>query len=394
MLPPSVAELCLRIEPDATRPRYFTERDVPWVAALLAEYRAFEGERRSLLRERLREPLAVSAPFGKLRALNHLLEELAHDRVRAALPPARARWLVFSAAAALEAPRAEVLQRVAAAESIEPSALEAALFADLASERRVAPLPGDMAARDYVGLANRALVAALLARAVEIRIRVAAEAVAQVTRAARRRGLICGPEPMRSEGLSKTPSDAASLYVSGPLALFSHSQVYSRALASLVPALGAGASFELEAACRFARAPNAPHLRICAEDPIRTVAAEHAVADPLLTDFASDLRELSSGWMLEDSSATFSPEGERAAADVEIFHAAHPERRWPLFILRFWTQRSLEAAIAAAGAGLVCADAAGACDGSELPRASKALFFRKRLDARMVLARLTQQGQP
>jgi hypothetical protein len=46
LLPPSVAELCLRVEADATRPRYFTERDLPWVTALLEADRAFEGERR------------------------------------------------------------------------------------------------------------------------------------------------------------------------------------------------------------------------------------------------------------------------------------------------------------------------------------------------------------
>lgn len=392
MLPPSVAELCLRIEAEATRPRYFTERDLPWVAALLEAYRAFEGERRLLLRERLREPLQARAPFAKLRVLNHLLEELAQDRVRAALAPARARWLVFSAAAAAPASRAEVLSRVAASEGIDSSAIEAALFADLESERRVAPLPSGMVAQDCLGLGNRALVAALLMRAVEIRIRVGEEAMPRIARAAWRNGLICAKQPLGAETASSAPTahEPSCLYVSGPLALFRHSQVYARSLAALFPALVGCSSFELEAECRFARAAGAPPLRVSSSDPVALAGPEQAVTEPLLARFVTEFREFSSGWAIEEASATCAGEG-AVVPDFEMFHEAQPERRWFLFIVRRWTQRSLATALAGARDGLVCADAAGACDAAELPVASAALFFRKRPDARKVLAWLAEQ---
>ena len=392
MLPPSVAELCLRVEAEATRPRYFTERDLPWIAALLEAYRAFEGERRLLLRERLREPLQARAPFAKLRVLNHLLEELAQDRVRAALAPARARWLVFSAAAAAPASRAEVLGRVAASEGIDSRALEAALFADLESERRVAPLPSGMVARDCVGLGNGALVAALLTRAVEIRIRVGAEAMPRLARAAWRNGLICSKQPLGADTASRDPCphEPFSLYVSGPLALFRHSQVYARSLAALFPALVGCSSFELEAECRFARTPGAPPLRVSSSDPVEPGGPEQAVAERLLARFVSEFREFSSGWAIDEASAISAREG-AAVPDFEMFHEAQPERRWLLFVVRRWTQRSLAAALAGAREGLVYADAAGACDATEPSVALGVLFFRKRPDARKVLAWLAEQ---
>ncbi|HET9932250.1 MAG TPA: DUF790 family protein [Polyangiaceae bacterium] len=396
MLPPKVAELCLRVDAHGVRPRYFTERDLPWIAALLGEYRAFEGQRRSRLRERLREPLSVRAPFGKLRALNHLLEHLARDPVRAVLAPAEARWLVFGSAAQRPAPRAEVLARVAAAQNVDAASLEAALFADLDSERRVAPLPSAFEPRDCLPMANRALVAALLARAVEVRVRVAEDGAARLARAATRLGLICTARPMHPERASdEGKRSEPRLYVSGPLTLFRHSHAYARALAALVSSL-VGSFFELDAECRFGRRPTS--LRIEASDPLgESELVTEARCTPF-DRFVADFHELSLEWKLE-ATCMPSTEGALALQDFVLFERERPERRWLLQILPFWTARSLAAALARATAenGLLCVDGTGACDGTPAPTseqsASRVLLYRKRLDARKVLAWLSAQAR-
>lgn len=403
MLPPTVAELCLRVEAGGSTPRYLTERDLPWVSALLEVYRAFHGERRALLRERLREPLPVRAPYAKLRVLEHLLEELAHDRVRAALPPVEARWLVFRTATQFPGAREEIFDRAAAIANVGREALEAALFADLASERRVGGLPETLSPAECIFLANRALVSALLSRAVEVCVSTGHEAArAGVARRAQRLGLICSRAASFSN-LVEAPTGAPALYISGPLALFRHTQVYARALAALVPALLGSGPFELQAACRFDRAGDAAALRVGSSDPLG-VAGAQLEADLLLTRVIAEFRALDAEWEIEESRTTWSSGATLISPELELFEKARPGRRVQVHILRFWTQRSLESALVLAEqhGGLIWADAGGSCDEGDCSttcsaddaelRLRRGLFFRKRPDARRLLTWLRERS--
>jgi predicted nuclease of restriction endonuclease-like RecB superfamily len=125
-------------------PHYLTERDHPWLRAVLDEHARFVGKRRSALQERMREPLPLPAPKAKLRFVAGLLERLGEDRTAVPVPPREARDLTFRAAKARPFVRDHVLARIAGELHVSPAELEIALFADLKSERLVAELPSDL----------------------------------------------------------------------------------------------------------------------------------------------------------------------------------------------------------------------------------------------------------
>lgn len=264
MLPRTLLELSTRVEGDRIVINYRTERDYGWLRALLDEHVRFEGWKRTELAARLREPLPVFAPKSKLRVAARVVDSLTRDRTVAALPPAEARWRTFRAAAGSSASRTAVLSRVASETNVATAELEAALFADLRCERRVPPLPPGLSPSELALKSNLALISSLLRRASKVRIVVFGSTRALV-RHARVLGLICKVErarmradklPAAGSGLpseqtptTPDPSEGAALDISGPLALFHHTEVYGRALASLVPRVAWCHRFELTAQC-------------------------------------------------------------------------------------------------------------------------------------------------
>ena len=215
-------------------------------------------------RHRLREPLPVSAPKAKLRAAVHVLDALGRDRTTAAVPPREARWCVFRAASASGAQRDAILASVAKSIGITPDELDASLFADLRGERRVAELPTKISPSTLAIETNRAIVSSLLKRASHVRISAWGNTRALV-RHTRLMGLICvtsaatnEPAHMPSDSVNANPAvgDAKAgviLDISGPFALFRHTEVYGRALASLVPRAAWCNQFEITAACALGR---------------------------------------------------------------------------------------------------------------------------------------------
>ncbi len=239
MLPQTLLRVSAHVEGDRIVPHYFTARDEPWLRVLLDEYGRFIGRKRTELHEGLREPLATRTPKVKLRIAMLVLDALCWARPSAPVPPKEARAALFRAAAGSLSARIDVLSSVAASFAVTPVELEAALFADLSSERRVAELSPVFPPSRIAGDANLAIVTSLVRRAAHVHIAIRGNARALV-RHARVAGLIC-----RESRLDRAV-DGVVLDVSGPFALFHHSEIYGRALASLIPRLLSSEEFELD----------------------------------------------------------------------------------------------------------------------------------------------------
>lgn len=154
MAHPALSRLSTRTLGNQVVLHYLTERDHPWLQALLDEYERSVGAKRSELVARLREPLPVQAPRAKQRLAVDVLEGLSDTRVVAAVPPREARWELFVAAAASTLPRHTVLEAVATRLGTEADGLETAMFADLRSECSLSALPAELSPERIAAEAN------------------------------------------------------------------------------------------------------------------------------------------------------------------------------------------------------------------------------------------------
>lgn len=118
------------------------------------------------------------------------------------------------------------------------------LLSDQPAERVLAPLKEPLEPEQLALRCNAELIASLLGRALRVRIEAHGN-VRAVVRHAKLLGLLCRVERRGSDGIQ--------LDLSGPYALFRHTRMYARALASLVPRL----------ACRTSTASStsASHVR-------------------------------------------------------------------------------------------------------------------------------------
>ncbi|HEY1532559.1 MAG TPA: DUF790 family protein, partial [Polyangiaceae bacterium] len=308
MLPQALLRVSARVEGDRIVPQYFTAHDEPWLRSLMDECAHFVGRKCTELHERLREPLPTRAPKAKLRIAIHVLDALFRERTVSAVPPKEARAAVFREAAATRAPRDAVVSRVAESFGVTAGEIESALFADLRGQRRVAELPKHVSPTRIATDANVAIVSSLVRRAAHVRISVWGNSRALV-RHARLMGLICRLSSAESrvltarvgnlEELSASraePADGVVLEVSGPFSLFRHTEVYGRALASLVPRMAWCNEYELTAACALGRGSHHSTLVLRSGDPIGT-GRELARHDSRLeAKFERDFRRATSDW--------------------------------------------------------------------------------------------------
>lgn len=369
---------------------YLSQKDEPWLESLLAECASFAGRKQAELHERLREPLAVPAPRSKLRVAAQVLERLLPESPPRSPLPSEVRARVFAAAAKTSARREHILEAVAQELGVGVATLELALFADLAGQRRVAALPPDLSASRLALLSNQALVHTFLKRARRVRIRAWGNAQFLV-RHARRLGLICLAKPLVPSSLQ--PGSGVALDISGPFALFRKTELYGRALASLLPHAARCAHFELEAEC--ALGPGAPLATLCLSpaDPIFAASEPEAFDSRVETRLRRDLERSKCDWrcQLEPSSAA----GQQGLQfpDLELIHIREPDRRWQLEIVGFWTpeylQQRLEA-ISAAGLTrfILCVDDARRCSERDAPADARIFRYQKRIDAKRLLALL------
>ena len=375
-------DLPLRVVEGGVYFDFLGPQDEPWLRVLLGELARFEGRRRRELAERLAEPLPCEAPFFKRRAATRVLLRLWRRERVAAVAPALARARLFGAAAADEAPRAEIVATIAAALDVGRDALLESLFADLPGERVVrAPVPLPSSA-EVVLRTNLAGVQAALMRASTIEL-VVEGGVRPIVRLAKLRGLLC---------TVVEPADGASprLQLSGPFSLFRHTRLYGRALAELVPHLAWCARFELRAAC--ALRGRIVDVTVGSGAPIFPAAAPATFDSKLEERFARDVARLARDWDLVRE-----PEAVRSGTtlvfpDFLLRHRIHPERRVLVELAGFWTPDYLAAKLARLRAAalppfLWCVDEDRACALGDLPDSLSVVGFRRRVDAAAVMHR-------
>ncbi len=385
---------------------YLTERDHPWLRALIDEYERGIGSKRSEVFARLVEPLTVPAPRAKQRLAADVLQHLAQGRVVAAVPPREARWAVFSAARLAAVPRPAALEVAATTLGTDVASLEAALFADLQSEALASSLPPGVSPERLAQEANLRLVNTWMKRARSVRITAWGNTRALV-RQARLHGLICNirkaPRPGSAtrgatpggqlDELPNEPVDGVELEVSGPLSLFRHTLLYGRALCALVPRALWCQRFELCAVCEASPGSAPTTLVIRSGDPLRAGRELKAFDSRLEERFAKDFRKAAPDWDAVREPGPRESEGSLIFPDFELAHRRDPKRRWLLEIVGFWTPKYLEEKLRKLRAArlenvILCIDEARACTDAALPRDAKILRYKRRIDVAAVLALL------
>jgi predicted nuclease of restriction endonuclease-like RecB superfamily len=401
LLPRTLLSLSTRVVGGTIVPHYLTERDHPWLHAVLDEYARFVGRKSTEFLDRMREPLPVAAPRAKLRVVCHLLEALARDPTSAAVPPREARWLAFRAAATRPLDREAALADAAAALGVTPVELETALFADCRSERRVSALPHDLGPARLASETNLSIVSSLIRRALTVRIAAWGNTRALV-RQAHLSGLICRverarevPVALRASGFDVVSSgdfvEGIELEVSGPFALFRHTEVYGRALASLVPRAAWCDRFEIVADCVLGRGTVTTRFVVRSGDPIGSGRELPRHDSRLEARFEREFRRAAPVWDVVREPRPVEADGSLIFPDFELVHRHDADRRWLLEIVGFWTPDYLEnklRRLRAAGIQrlVICIDERRRCSEADLPRDACLVRYRSRIDPAAVLA--------
>jgi uncharacterized protein len=362
-------------------PSYFGDRDHPLLRALIEEHARYVGEKLSAFSARLSEPLTVPAPKKKLRLAAHTLERLSREQRKFPVAPRAARAATFRARASDPAPRQELVESVAASFDVTPADLERSLFADLRHERRIAPFPEPLTPHLFAATINDDLVKSLIARAAKVEI-VAWGNTRALVRHAQRLGLICNVEER---------GDTLVLDISGPYALFRHTALYGRALASLVPRAAWCERFTLRAECVLGRSLELHTVRVQTGDPLRPARELERYDSRLESRFALDFLRLTKDWDLVREPGPFRAGKHLVFPDFEIVHRRNPERRFTLEVVGFWTREYLEQKLQRLAKAeiknlILAVDQARAPEQDALPAGARVIAFRKKIDPRAVLA--------
>lgn len=407
---PALSRLSTRTLGNQVVLHYLTERDHPWLRALVDEYERGVGMKRSELLARLREPLPVRAPKAKQRLAVDVLEGLSGARVVAAIPPREARWELCVAAASSTMPRHVVMEEVATRLGTDAGGLDAALLADLRSECAVSALPTGLSPERIAAEANVRLVSSWIQRAESVHITAWGNTHALV-RQARLHGLICNirraPTPERTrtasrgtEVLDALPTasiEGVQLEVSGPLSLFRHTLLYGRALCALVPRALWCPRFELTAVCQAGPGIAPMTLVVRSGDPIRPGRELRPFDSKLEERFAKAFRKTARDWDVVREPRPVEAEGSLIFPDFELVHRRDTTRRFLLEIVGFWTPKYLEEKLrklrqAKLDNFILCIDEARACSEATLPPHATIIRYKRRIDVGSVLAVLERRS--
>jgi predicted nuclease of restriction endonuclease-like RecB superfamily len=419
---------------------YLVSRDEPWLAWLLTECGRLVGHRLAELRERFSRPLGVPAPKHKLRAALRVLERLLPEQPAREPSPREVRARLFRSAASSSASRQHVIEQIARELGTEAPLLEQALFADLANERRVGAVPADLTASRLSLLVNQALVHNFLKRALRVQIRTW-DAGHALLRQARRLGLICvakAPASRTPDSIAGTAGLAARvaatagtanaagtarvaatagtasaagttgaasaagttgvagtagslLEISGPFVLFRKTELYGRALASLLPFAARAKHFELLAECSVAGRSTRCTLRITPADPIFAAREPTAFDSRVATRFFRDFARITSPFQIVRDPVPVELGGELFVPDFELFHPEREDLRYRFELIGFWTPEYLRhrlARMSAAGEQrfVLCLDEARGCSDAAPPDDARLFRYKSRLSAEKLLA--------
>ncbi|HEY6727788.1 MAG TPA: DUF790 family protein [Polyangiaceae bacterium] len=366
-------------------PRYLTEADHVWLDVLLAECARYVGRKRAELDDRLKEPLGVPAPEDKLKVAGRVLLREYEDRTQAPVSPAVIRDALF-AARAREATRAAALSSASIQLKIDSSQVEEFLLADLPPQRRLAPLKHALSSTELALRANHAIVASLLRRATMVRIEAEGD-VRALVRAVKLRGLLCLAEPRSGRSVL--------LSVSGPYALFRHTLVYGRALASLVSRAARCRRFSLHATCVLSGARDLVEFTVKSGDPVVPTAAGPAYDSKLEERFAKDFGKRALDWELVREPEAIAVGANWIFPDFLLRHRRDSARHALLEIVGFWTPEYLRHKLeslrkANLNRFILCVDAARNCAPADFPAHANVIRYKRRVPAAEVLKVLEQ----
>jgi predicted nuclease of restriction endonuclease-like RecB superfamily len=384
----TVYRLSSSVEGERLVLHYLGPRDEPWLRALLEECSRFAGKKQAELRERLQEPLPRSAPRHKLRLAIQVLDRLLPEAPKRVPSPREVRSRVFHAAADPYSTRRQVFERVAREMRIEVDRVEESLFADLASQRRVAALPQDLSPSRLALLTNQALMLAFLKRAERIRIKAWGNTRALI-RHAHLLGLICVATRVPAAPPEALPGVA--LEISGPFALFHKTEVYGRSLASLLPRAARCQHFELEATCVLPHGLAPATLHVSPYDPIFPARELPSLESRVEARFVRDFEKLAPGWRVEREPEPIEAAGTLVFPDLELVHRDQPELRWAVEIIGFWAPAYLSEKMATLRAAqlerfILCIDDSRCVSDGDQPVDVRVLRYKTRVDAAAVLA--------
>lgn len=359
-----------------------TDRDLPWIEAVLDLLERCVGQPWRLALERLDDLQRADQPTTPRRFATVVAatQRLTGGRVRNARAAREARSLVLGRPVLGAVERQARIAAAAEQLGVAPAALETLLWCDLPRERPVELPYGRPSELEVAALANMQLIQRALRRAQSITLRTSDDP-GPLLRTAARAGLLATA--------SRSADGTTTLDVVGPLALFHRTSVYSRALGELVPLLGELRQFELELLVETQTAMYTMHVAspvlLPAATPARLAAVPYPIAR-LARQLARAAPELA-----------VTPLPPPLAADTAIvcpdLVIERDGARVYVELVGFWTaehvRKKLATYLAAGEHVILCVDASGACDDDDHP--AEALPFTKHVDAAEILGALEEK---
>lgn len=286
-------------------PVYLPPNDPEVLAAagqFVLVYREAAGKTRGELAELLADLLAEGPNQQVHQGFAKLLEDRCEFEVASEFPPEQIREVVFRRSAAsrkADEPFDRTAILAAAAEELKllPEQVDVGLFADLKDEQRV--LTFDDCSPEYlVRRYNVALAQALLIRSTGMEARVTNESPArfrQLFRAVKFHKLIATIKPI---------PHGYSLFLDGPLSLFSATQKYGLQLALFLPTLLHCKSFTLTATLRWGAQRKEKTFELSSADGLSSHTPDFGVYQPKeLSVLAENFRKLIDDWTISDDPA-------------------------------------------------------------------------------------------
>jgi predicted nuclease of restriction endonuclease-like RecB superfamily len=345
-------------------PHYLTERDHPWLRKLLDEFDAFVEQPRRDLEVHLRRcGFLQGQPIrDRARLAGHVLFQLVGTKIADDCLPAETRLELFELAADLHPPEL-ALKEIAERLGLTPTAVAQALFADLAEERLIQPVPPDLHPGAVALAANLAMAQALVRRATFAEVRVAQRSRALV-RAAKLWGLLCVVKEFSRSG-------GTVLEITGALARMRTTTRYGYAMARLLPLLpwcgtepGSDAKgvvtdvttgfepepgsvpndFQLRARCRLGNQDL--WFQVRAGDPLPAADEPKAFDSTLEERFAKEFRRAAPYLELVREPEPIPTDGGFLFPDFRIQDPHDPDHSCLVEIIGYWTEDYLRKKLA------------------------------------------------
>jgi predicted nuclease of restriction endonuclease-like RecB superfamily len=324
-----------------TGPRYIAADDAAYLQVagdLVAIFREHEGHRRRELDEALDEYVGSGTDYKILRGLIKLLTDRSVFETASQVDPAEMRRAVFLKARAhhpaTDNVREQIILEAAQELGCEPGAVAESLYADLFENQRLVSFE-EMGARELLDLYNLSQAQALLYRAVEMEIRVEAQATSgyrQLFDAIKYYRLI--------HTIRGSAAAGYEIHLTGPVSMFHRSQKYGVQMAIFLPALLACRGWSMKAEIDFKERGSAFFEMSSRDTRLRPDSADGLAGENLTAEkLAAKWNDLESGWTGERSSEVIDLGGSVFIPDFVFRHTSG--KRVYAEILGFWTPRYL-----------------------------------------------------